>query len=124
MTLAAGGLGGKFLRYEEGAPSVAAQTAYGIEAEVEGYDAGARKLDCLWVMNVWYLVSHASTPSTSGAGGADSESWVIRACQLSRETNSHTEHMAGAGRSMRCGSHYPVSECTTQSWIRLYNTQC
>jgi lycopene epsilon-cyclase len=35
--MAAGAAAGKFLRYEEGAPSVAAQTAYGIEAEVEGY---------------------------------------------------------------------------------------
>jgi hypothetical protein len=40
VTLAAGAAGGRFLRYEEGAPSVAAQTAYGIEAEVEGYDQG------------------------------------------------------------------------------------
>ncbi|KAG2438618.1 hypothetical protein HXX76_005167 [Chlamydomonas incerta] len=38
-TLAAGAAAGKFLRYEEDAPIVAAQTAYGIEAEVEGYDA-------------------------------------------------------------------------------------
>ncbi|GFH18887.1 chloroplast lycopene epsilon-cyclase [Haematococcus lacustris] len=37
VTLAAGAAAGKFLRYEEGAPSVASQTAYGIEAEVEGY---------------------------------------------------------------------------------------
>ncbi|GIL85682.1 hypothetical protein Vretimale_13250 [Volvox reticuliferus] len=37
-TLAAGAAAGKFLRYEENAPIVAAQTAYGIEAEVEGYD--------------------------------------------------------------------------------------
>ncbi len=40
VTLAAGAAAGKFLRYEEGAPSVAAQTAYGIEAEVDGYDEG------------------------------------------------------------------------------------
>jgi lycopene epsilon-cyclase len=38
VTLAAGAAGGKFLNFEEGAPSVAAQTAYGIEAIVEGYD--------------------------------------------------------------------------------------
>lgn len=37
MTLAAGAAAGKFLKYEEDAPTVAAQTAYGIEAEVEGY---------------------------------------------------------------------------------------
>ncbi|KAG2502103.1 hypothetical protein HYH03_000595 [Edaphochlamys debaryana] len=36
-TLAAGGAAGRFLEYEQGAPVVAAQTAYGIEAEVEGY---------------------------------------------------------------------------------------
>lgn len=40
VVLAAGAAAGKFLKYEQGAPSVAAQTAYGIEAEVEGYDAG------------------------------------------------------------------------------------
>ncbi len=37
--MAAGAAAGKFLQYESGAPTVAAQTAYGIEAEVDGYDA-------------------------------------------------------------------------------------
>lgn len=37
VTLAAGAAAGKFLKYEEDAPVVAAQTAYGIEAEVVGY---------------------------------------------------------------------------------------
>ena len=37
MTLAAGQAAGKFLQYERGAPTVGVQTAYGIEAEVEGY---------------------------------------------------------------------------------------
>lgn len=36
-TLASGAAAGRLLRYEDDAPSVAAQTAYGIEAEVEGY---------------------------------------------------------------------------------------
>lgn len=36
VTLASGQAAGRFLKYEEGAPEVAAQTAYGIEAEVEG----------------------------------------------------------------------------------------
>lgn len=35
MTLASGAAAGKFLRYEAVAPSVAAQTAYGIECEVQ-----------------------------------------------------------------------------------------
>jgi lycopene epsilon-cyclase len=38
VTLASGQAAGRFLRYEAGAPTVAAQTAYGIEAEVEGYN--------------------------------------------------------------------------------------
>lgn len=38
-TLASGVAAGRFLTYESGAPSVAAQTAYGIEADVEGYEA-------------------------------------------------------------------------------------
>ncbi|WIA23453.1 hypothetical protein OEZ85_000204 [Tetradesmus obliquus] len=37
VTLASGQAAGRFLRYEDGAPTVAAQTAYGIEAEVQGY---------------------------------------------------------------------------------------
>ncbi|GBF93614.1 chloroplast lycopene epsilon-cyclase precursor [Raphidocelis subcapitata] len=37
VALASGQAAGRFLKYEEGAPAVAAQTAYGIEAEVEGY---------------------------------------------------------------------------------------
>jgi hypothetical protein len=36
VALASGQAAGRFLRYEEGAPEVAAQTAYGIEADVEG----------------------------------------------------------------------------------------
>jgi lycopene epsilon-cyclase len=36
VTLASGQAAGRFMKYEEGAPVVAAQTAYGIEAEVEG----------------------------------------------------------------------------------------
>ena len=38
--MAAGAAAGKFLRYEDDAPTVAAQTAYGIEAEVEGFSEG------------------------------------------------------------------------------------
>ncbi|GLC71022.1 hypothetical protein PLESTF_001061800 [Pleodorina starrii] len=49
-TLAAGAAGGKFLQYEEDAPIVAAQTAYGIEAEVEGYD-GAYPTDLMLFMD-------------------------------------------------------------------------
>ena len=37
VTLASGAAAGRFLAYEADAPVVAAQTAYGIEAEVEGY---------------------------------------------------------------------------------------
>lgn len=36
--MAAGAAAGKFLHYEKAAPAVAAQTAYGIEAEIEGYE--------------------------------------------------------------------------------------
>jgi len=38
VTLAAGAAAGKFLKYEHKAPTVAAQTAYGIEVELEGYE--------------------------------------------------------------------------------------
>jgi len=38
VTLASGQAAGRLLQYEPDAPAVAAQTAYGIEAEVEGYD--------------------------------------------------------------------------------------
>lgn len=37
VTLASGGAAGRFLKYETDAPSMAAQTAYGIEADVKGY---------------------------------------------------------------------------------------
>ncbi len=37
VTLASGGAAGRFLKYEDDAPSTAAQTAYGIEADVTGY---------------------------------------------------------------------------------------
>ena len=36
--MAAGAAAGKFLDYEKAATAVVAQTAYGIEAEVEGYE--------------------------------------------------------------------------------------
>lgn len=49
VTLAAGAAGGRFLKYEEDAPVVAAQTAYGIEAEVEGYDDAYPKGDMLFM---------------------------------------------------------------------------
>jgi hypothetical protein len=38
VTLAAGAAAGKFMQFEMGAPTMASQTAYGIEAEVEGYE--------------------------------------------------------------------------------------
>ncbi|KAI8112904.1 hypothetical protein M9434_004224 [Picochlorum sp. BPE23] len=38
VTLASGGAAGRFLEYESEAPDTAAQTAYGIEAEVSGYE--------------------------------------------------------------------------------------
>lgn len=50
VTLAAGAAAGKFLSYEEEAPVVASQTAYGIEAEVEGYD-GAYPSDLMLFMD-------------------------------------------------------------------------
>lgn len=50
VTLAAGSAAGRFLSYEEDAPIVAAQTAYGIEAEVEGYD-GAYPKDLMLFMD-------------------------------------------------------------------------
>lgn len=37
--LASGVAAGRLFKYEDGVPAVAAQTAYGIEAEVEGYAA-------------------------------------------------------------------------------------
>ena len=37
MTLAAGAAAGKFLLYQQGAPAMGVQTAYGIEADVTGY---------------------------------------------------------------------------------------
>ncbi len=37
VTVAAGAAAGRFVKYEDGAPTCAAQTAYGIEADVEGY---------------------------------------------------------------------------------------
>ena len=37
VTLAGGAPSGKFLQFEDNAPSVAAQTAYGVTAKVEGY---------------------------------------------------------------------------------------
>ncbi|CAD7704594.1 unnamed protein product [Ostreobium quekettii] len=40
VTLASGAAAGKFLKYEEDAPATVAQTAYGIEAEVDGYEKG------------------------------------------------------------------------------------
>lgn len=42
VTLASGAAAGRFLEYEADAPRVAAQTAYGIEAYVEGYDQVGR----------------------------------------------------------------------------------
>lgn len=36
--MASGVASGKFLKYEGDAPAVGSQTAYGIEAEVEGYE--------------------------------------------------------------------------------------
>ena len=38
VVLASGAAAGRLLRYEQGAPRCAAQTAYGVEADVEGYD--------------------------------------------------------------------------------------
>lgn len=48
--LAAGAAAGKLLRYEAGVPPVAAQTAYGIEADVEGY-GGAYPEDAMLFMD-------------------------------------------------------------------------
>lgn len=43
VTLASGAAAGRFLQYESGAPSAAAQTAYGIEADVSGYENAFNK---------------------------------------------------------------------------------
>ncbi len=43
VTLAAGAAAGKFLKYEHKAPTVAAQTAYGIEVELDGLRGEVRR---------------------------------------------------------------------------------
>ncbi|PSC69034.1 lycopene epsilon chloroplastic [Micractinium conductrix] len=48
--LASGVAAGRLLRYEDGVPPMAAQTAYGIEAEVEGYE-GAYPEDAMLFMD-------------------------------------------------------------------------
>ena len=50
IILASGGAAGRFLKYEDDAPQVAAQTAYGIEADVEGYE-GAYDPDSMLFMD-------------------------------------------------------------------------
>ena len=42
---------GKLLRYEQGVPPVAAQTAYGIEADVEGYEHAGFPGDAMLFMD-------------------------------------------------------------------------
>ncbi len=65
VTLAAGSAAGRFLSYEEDAPIVAAQTAYGIEAEVEGYD-GAYPKDLMLFMD--FRRHHTGLYDTTATG--------------------------------------------------------
>jgi len=51
VTLASGGAAGRFLKYEDDAPSTAAQTAYGIEATVTGYAEAGLKTDSMLFMD-------------------------------------------------------------------------
>lgn len=46
VTLASGQAAGRFLRYEDDAPTVAAQTAYGIEAEVRTESSSEGRCCC------------------------------------------------------------------------------
>lgn len=64
VTLASGAAAGRFLAYEPSAPSVAAQTAYGIEAEVEGY---SRVYDPTAMLFMDYRRHHSGLyPNTAG----------------------------------------------------------
>ncbi|KAK9814677.1 hypothetical protein WJX72_009604 [[Myrmecia] bisecta] len=75
ITIAAGAAAGKFLQYEDPAPTVAAQTAYGIEAEVEGYN-GVYDSSALLFMDfrrhhtgLWPNSAHRLTPGEHPASG-------------------------------------------------------
>jgi lycopene epsilon-cyclase len=62
--LASGAAAGRFLRYERGAPGVAAQTAYGVEAEAPGYSAA---YDAASMLFMDYRRHHSGlAPGTAG----------------------------------------------------------
>ncbi|KAG1669050.1 hypothetical protein FOA52_003968 [Chlamydomonas sp. UWO 241] len=71
-TVAAGAAAARLLSYERDAPLVAAQTAYGIEAEVEGFD-GSYLPDVMTFMDFRRhhtgLWSHTATPGSGLAPG-------------------------------------------------------
>jgi lycopene epsilon-cyclase len=64
VTLAGGAASGKFLCFEDDAPPVASQTAYGITAEVEGY-GGAYDTDAMLFMD--YRRTHSGMWDGTGA---------------------------------------------------------
>ena len=70
IAVAAGAAAGKFLHYEETAPAVAAQTAYGIEAEVEGYDDNYDAESMLFMdfrrhhTGLWPKTAHKKAPAS------------------------------------------------------------
>ena len=69
VALASGQAAGRFLKYEEGAPAVAAQTAYGIEAEVEGCAAARRALHAAARLRVSRSVHGAGVQRNRKAAG-------------------------------------------------------
>ena len=65
VTLAGGAVSAKFLQFEADAPTVAVQTAYGIEAEVEGYDVAYDPTSMLFMDYRYHITSNIPTLSDS-----------------------------------------------------------
>ena len=107
VTLASGAAAGGALTYEAGAPPVAAQTAYGIEAEVEGWGEGEGNGS-----------EAAATARAAAAGGGDGTSPSPPPPSTASSAGEmvfmdfrrhHTGVWAGtAGRLGAPGAHHPA----------------
>ena len=128
VTLASGAAAGKFLRYEAVAPTVAAQTAYGIECEVTRPTRGAA-VPCTLSQEpaqgrnralTWRLLCWRWTPSLQ----PQQEGWSYYSC-LSCSVENIAQWPAVAlkhGRSLHAGKASPL--CCLLSGLMQVSLSC
>ena len=105
VTLACGASGARLLQYEGGAPAVAAQTAYGIEAVVEGYGGEGGSEGGSGRGSENESLSSSPPSSSKSSSSSSSTSYDPHSMLFMDYRRHHTGFWEGTASKVRSGNH-------------------